>query len=146
MENKRNQCERHKDLVTNVDALCTCSGTKSTRELALKWWSSLKYPTNKEYFVDKYFKNRHFTSLTGREIEEIWRKETQEGSDREIIEHVFPDLKPNQKQFKKFNPELFKSYINKFSDEDKLKARRLIESSIPQNLLIEDELKRLEEN
>jgi hypothetical protein len=28
----------------------------------------------------------------------------------------------NQKQFKEFNSELFKAYIDKFSDEDKLKA------------------------
>lgn len=35
-------------------------------------------------------------------------------------------LKSNQKQFKEFNAEFFKAYINKFSDEDKLKAFELI--------------------
>jgi hypothetical protein len=28
-------------------------------------------------------------------------------------------IKPNQKQFKEFNPELFKQYIDKFSDDNK---------------------------
>ncbi len=35
-------------------------------------------------------------------------------------------LKNNTKQFKEFNPELFKAYIDKFSDEDKIKALEVI--------------------
>jgi hypothetical protein len=34
--------------------------------------------------------------------------------------------KPNQKQFTQFSPELFQKYINKFSDEDKLKAFEIL--------------------
>ena len=34
--------------------------------------------------------------------------------------------KPNQKQFVKIDIELFKSYINKFSDKDKLKAAQIL--------------------
>jgi hypothetical protein len=32
----------------------------------------------------------------------------------------------NAKQFKEFNPELFKTYIDKFSDEDKIKAFKIL--------------------
>lgn len=35
-------------------------------------------------------------------------------------------LKNNTKQFKEFNLELFKAYIDKFSDEDKIKALEVI--------------------
>lgn len=34
--------------------------------------------------------------------------------------------KPNQKQFKQFDESLFKAYIDKFSDEDKLKAIKVL--------------------
>ena len=79
-----------------------------------------------EYKLNNFTPANFYNELTGREIEEIWRKETKDGSDREIIEEVFPDLKPNQKQFKEFNPELFKAYIDKFSDEDKIKAFNIL--------------------
>jgi len=39
---------------------------------------------------------------------------------KEIIKES--NKRVNQKQFKEFNPELFKSYISKFSDEDKVRA------------------------
>lgn len=35
-------------------------------------------------------------------------------------------IKPNQKQFKQFDKELFKKYIDKFSDEDKIKALSIL--------------------
>ena len=102
---------------------------RSTRELALEWWNDL----NQEKQIDLQYIHKspcrhplNAVGLTGREIEEIWRKETKDGSDREIIEEVFPDLKSNQKQFKEFNPELFKAYIDKFSDEDKIKAFNIL--------------------
>jgi hypothetical protein len=36
----------------------------------------------------------------------------------------------NQKQFKQFDESLFKAYINKFSDEDKLKCLNIIKESV----------------
>lgn len=167
----------------------------STREQALAWWSNLPFNSSnnvsKTSYCKKYYGNftlsRTYDTLTDKEIEKIWRKETKEGSDREIIEEVFPDLKPNQeelvtndneivpdysqpksyleeklekidktnqkqysqeevdklldqqaartaaqiiesnqKQFKQFNESLFKAYISKFSDEDKLKAFNIL--------------------
>lgn len=53
----------------------------TTREQALKWWSGLfEYVNpsgiNKSALAEKYFgKERRYQSLTGSEIEEIWRKE-----------------------------------------------------------------------
>jgi hypothetical protein len=87
--------------------------------------------------------------LTGREIEEIWKNEIQVKELRDSYhnaEYLKPNqkqysqeevdrlldqeaarttaqvLKNNQKQFKEFNPELFKVYIDKFSNEDKFQA------------------------
>ena len=97
----------------------------STRETAIAWFKSLSMKQQSIAIKNSNIackEDRSIDSLTGREIEEIWRKETKAGSDREIIEEVFPDLKPNQKQFKEFDKSLFLSYINKFSDEDKVTA------------------------
>lgn len=119
----------------------------STRELALAWWNSLTS------FQTSYFKDLHFDSqkslfITDREIEEIWRKETQ----TEIISepHIdkYGDLrynkfeKPNQKQFKQFDESLFKAYIDKFSTKDLSIAfdvfiTRLLEDSFIKDNLIE---------
>ena len=38
--------------------------------------------------------------------------------------------KSNKKQFQEFNVDLFKSYINKFSDEDKIKAFEILIQSV----------------
>jgi hypothetical protein len=119
---------------------------KSTRELALEWWNNLEI-YQKTAIQFKYNpQERQLTSLTGREIEKIWRIETNQ--DAEDGEKLHAHLKPNQKQFidkpqskeirkaldnkynakqfKEFNPELFQSYISKFSDEDKLKALKVL--------------------
>ena len=151
----------------------------STRTKALEWWNSLSYfnddPNKSQMYLACHygFDSRTVTSLTDKEIEEIFLEEMnrQEFILEDILfggensnykqlpkelEGVIPKIltieekieatkKANQKQFKTFNESLFLSYINKFSDEDKLKARRILESTIPQHLLIEDELKRLEE-
>ena len=53
----------------------------TTREQALQWWESLgnsgffEKIAFKQEFTDKYFQQRNFGTLTGSEIEEIWRKE-----------------------------------------------------------------------
>jgi hypothetical protein len=92
---------------------------KSTRELALERWNNLE-----AFKCDQLSFPRNKISLTGREIEEIWRKETQA-----IPEHAlgcnpneYEIDKPNQKQFKEFNPKLFLQYINKFSLKDRYNA------------------------
>jgi hypothetical protein len=138
---------------------------KSTRELALEWWSNLSTWGNpsKEYYIGLYYSD---DTITDERIEEIWRKENPiitKGLDLNgnvVIEKHYTNspkvkgniqirpnqkqdsftkerntlkrianatgLKPNQKQFKEFNPDLFKSYIGKFSDEDKLKALKIL--------------------
>lgn len=92
------------------------NSTKSSRELALDWWNDLPVwgKCSKEYYMGFYFANDNITS---EKIEQIWSCET--GKDKMFH-------KSNTKQFKEFNPELFKAYINKFSDEDKIKAIRSI--------------------
>lgn len=48
---------------------------KSNRELALEWWNNLT-SFQRSYFKDLHFDNqRSLSTLTGREIEEIWNKE-----------------------------------------------------------------------
>jgi hypothetical protein len=50
-----------------------------------------------------------------------------------ILERMhYIDMKKynNSKQFKEFNSELFKAYIAKFSDEDKVKAKEIIIQSL----------------
>ena len=114
---------------------CTSCGhswipEKSTRELALEWWNSLKNHKLKQSLADDLTLTsgeKAYQSLTGREIEEIWKKETggglATGGDK-VLQIL--NSKPNQKQFKKFNPELFKAYIDKFSDEDKMNALKVL--------------------
>lgn len=65
---------------------------------------------------------RRYHSLTGREIEKIWRKEC-----GQIEDEVF---KPNQKQFKQFDESLFRAYIDKFSKKDLQKASKILNDKI----------------
>jgi len=103
---------------------------KSIREKALKWFRS--FPTvDQQMLTDRYYNERHRESLTGREIEQIYHNE--------VIE---PNLqvnqrysKPNQKQFTQFNPKLFKSYIDKFSDEDQTQMLHLFICTYYKSLL-----------
>lgn len=121
------------------------STDESTRRQALEWWNQLNV-IDKSLLAQKYSNflyGRGFVSLTGSEIEEIWKKETldtieekanqlkdDEYLDIQTLNIVkASDLKINQKQFKEFNPELFKSYISKFSDEDKLRAFEILFNS-----------------
>lgn len=53
----------------------------TTREQAIQWWKGLgdsffERIQLKQELTDKYFPKRNFGTLTGNEIEEIWRKET----------------------------------------------------------------------
>lgn len=47
----------------------------TTREQAMQWWTDFDWNT-KEYLMKKYHNRKAFNE-TGREIEEIWRKETE---------------------------------------------------------------------
>ena len=52
----------------------------TTREQVMQWWNNLgdNYYQRiilKQRLTDKHFLKRDFETLTGREIEEIWRKE-----------------------------------------------------------------------
>lgn len=104
---------------------------ESTREQAIAWWKQLT-DGRRNYFIGYHlFQFRDQDSLTGREIEEIWMKETQNNIVNwdENPETILKD-KPNQKQFKQFDESLFKAYVDKFSDEDKVAALRVLFKSI----------------
>ena len=46
----------------------------TNREKALEWWNNYKWLVQQELtFV--YYGKRHYESLTGREIEHIWKNE-----------------------------------------------------------------------
>jgi hypothetical protein len=152
MENKRNQkvmehnlrvpsYEQNKEKEFPEETF-GLSSEKSTRELAAKWFSSKTY-LEQHAFSDKYFGSRNPSLLTIEQVEEIWKKEFSHHTDeyfskpnqkqysQEEVDMLLDQqaarttaqvLKNNTKQFKEFNPELFKSYIDKFSDEDKVRA------------------------
>lgn len=127
---------------------------KTDREKALEYWRKLSVP-HKIMIWEKY-KEKHFTpsinpeQLTGKEIENIWRKEFYSCSNcnqtfqncechisikeknkglfqmHKIVPKILKEIKSNQKQFKKFEPELFKAYIDKFSEKDKIRAFEIL--------------------
>ena len=88
---------------------------QSTREQASAWWqpllSSEKLRLWREYQKITFTPSHSPEELTGREIEEIWRKETL-----------------NTEQFKE---SLFKAYINKLSDKDKKLAIAILFEELP---------------
>ena len=153
---------------------------KTTRQQAMAWWNKLKYdsPIHLEFYAKKYFQ-RDWDTLTGREIEEIWKNEVQvkelsntyhnaeylkkpnqkqlnitncgnKNCQNGVINGINPKIckkcnpvnakqfksnekeyiqrvgRVNRKQFKQFDESLFKAYIDKFSDEDKLKALKVL--------------------
>lgn len=111
---------------------------KSSTELALEWFNS-KSSLEKTRLCDKYTeitgKVRRYENYSIKEIEEIWLKENVDYqiSDTEFV--MKNSYKPNQKQFKEFNPELFKAYINKFSGKDKAKAIHILYEQLPESKL-----------
>ena len=48
-----------------------------TRKLDIEWWRALRW-NEKGLLIEGNFKHRRQKSLTGREIEEIWKQETQQ--------------------------------------------------------------------
>lgn len=122
---------------------------KSTRQqaLALEWWHNLISDGLKAGYAQKHLQaGFRYKSLTGREIEEIYKSEVvvkelsdsyhnveylnpnqkQDEWQKETENWLYKSNKSNQKQFVEFSPELFKKYISKFSDEDKIKALKIL--------------------
>ena len=122
--------------------------TASTRRLALKWWNDESNLLNRTTLFDRYFSNtatkdkmftvaNNYKELTGREIEEIYDKEVLEPKRQKEWQESQVNCrytKPNAKEFKQFDESLFKAYIDKFSDEDKLKALSCLYMEIPSQL------------
>jgi hypothetical protein len=151
MENKRNQkvmehnlrvpsYEQNKEKEFPGETFELAS-KKSTRELAAEWFSSKTY-LEQHAFSDKYFGSKNPSLLTIEQVEEIWKKEFSHHTDEYFSKPnqkkfiSFEDCKKakiNSKQFKEFNRELFKSYIDKFSDEDKMKALFAIADALGYN-------------
>lgn len=46
---------------------------KDDREKSIAWWNQLTIAGQMQY-VELYFPNRVYYSMTGREIQEIWQK------------------------------------------------------------------------
>ncbi len=93
---------------------------KSTREQALAWWNGITYGKKQHLIIENLGHEKALSRLTGREIEEIWLKET--FYTLEETKENIKKFKSNQKQFKTFDDSLHKAYLNKFSEEDKFKA------------------------
>ena len=57
----------------------------SSRELALEWWRQLSFDKQKQLITNELmsnkFGNRRVLSLTGREVEIIWKSEKQQKND-----------------------------------------------------------------
>tara|TARA_B100000900_G_scaffold236466_1_gene200773 strand:- start:9750 stop:9932 length:183 start_codon:yes stop_codon:yes gene_type:complete len=58
---------------------------RSSRELALEWWRQLSFDKQKQLLANELmsdkFGNRRVLSLTGREVEIIWKSEKQQKND-----------------------------------------------------------------
>lgn len=127
---------------------------KSTRELAIEWWSTLKVSEKSSVFR-KYHSSGVTTliDLTGREIEEIWRKEnfytlketkeniknfkldqkqySQEEVDRLLDQQAARTTSqlignPSVGQFKEASESLMSVYLDKFDDEGKMKFFKVL--------------------
>ncbi len=93
---------------------------KSTRKQAMTWWNGITYGKKQHLIIENLGHEKALSRLTGREIEEIWLKET--FYTLEETKENIKKFKSNQKQFKTFDDSLHKAYLNKFSEEDKFKA------------------------
>jgi hypothetical protein len=111
----------------------------STREQAIVWWNNLPVWGNpsKNYYMGLYYSD---DTVTAERIEKIWRKETQEQqysiydssmkNTEDCGKITVRESKPNQKQFKQFDESLFRAYVDKFSNEDKLQALTILACEI----------------
>lgn len=135
-----NRCGKEKS--GSIEGICEHCGKfgMNIREQALAWWRGIRAKTVRESWdlMDKYFPNQKenggMALLNGDQIEEIWRKETQEYNPfPESFDKALGQERKNQKQFKQFDKELFKKYIEKFGNEDKYKAMTVLFNSLPED-------------
>jgi hypothetical protein len=113
----------------------------SNEKLAFKWWNKLSLDKQTSLYKEYFGANR--LVVFPDEIEKIWKDKLQEDSssfeyrimdDGSNYNEVFKyaENRPiNQKQFTTFDYDRFKSYINKFSNEDKGKIFRLMFNLCP---------------
>jgi hypothetical protein len=104
----------------------------TTREQAIAYFNSLP-SVDQQMLTDRYFNERHKQSLTGREIEEIWLKETggELATGGEKVLEIL-NSKPNAKEFKQFDESLFRTYIDKLPESESLNMIKIIyENKLP---------------
>ena len=118
---------------------------KTKESNSLNWWNDLSKEDRAVLLSEYRNTTLHIgviNNVTNQEIKQLYYNEVIEPNKttqvvRDAMEAVSKDvrppkvvrdriLKPNQKQFKEFNSELFKAYIDKFSDEDKVAALRVL--------------------
>lgn len=88
---------------------------ETNRELALEWWNNNLFYSQQQA-INYAINGDYLAWLNNDQIIALWKG--------------FNCPKPNQKQYKKFEPELFRSYIEKFSDEDKREACGILHSIV----------------
>lgn len=152
-EHVHNPCEKIEGYVW-----ITCE-PMSTREQAMAWKNTLDIDTQIDLCI-KYndvckLHGRLMSNLTGREIEEIWKKETKQigfiggeflatsmglkPNQKQLPKHCKqPENcgsslsgkcicpKPNTKQFKEANESLMSAYLDKFDNEGKMKFFKVL--------------------
>lgn len=100
------------------------------REKAMQWFND-KDTYNKSELSHKYYKDSisyNFTSLTGREIEEIWRKETQ-------TENIY--LNKLKEQYRNF-------YSTKYSRQKEVEYEAVCLFCINTNLISLEEIQAMQ--
>ena len=114
------------------------------RELALEWWKNLSDDKRIEYYYE-YKKEgifiSYYSNLTGFEIQTIWANRLcLEAYGRSITETTQEDINfitrpenhiPKQQLPDKVDESMFKSYINQFTDQERLKMLKILVNSIP---------------
>jgi|688.fasta_scaffold01909_8 hypothetical protein len=129
------------------------------RNEALEWWNKLNVIQQMRY-AQNHFTRDDSVNLTGREIEEIWNKEVNGAKVSELMGYNKPNQKQfkpkfstdsekvenvikhfNKKQFKEFNAELFKAYIDKFSQEHKISMLQVLIDDLNVRALVDKSLR-----
>lgn len=134
------------DLNLNQNLLTLNQNLLTIREQAGEWFASKTYLEQHE-LSDKYFESRNPSLLTIEQVEEIYNKEILEPKRQEEWQESQVNCKytkPNAKEFKQFDESLFKAYISKFSNEDKLKMLAKLSCEISTvNPILNDLLNRI---
>ena len=136
---------------------CKTPDDESTREQAITWWDSLSdisiQMPSKSHLCKVYHGDmRIHKSLTGREIEEIWKNEVQV-KELSNAYHNVEYLKPNQKQspadeiIELVGEDNFKQII-KESDKrvNQKQLPKELEGVVPKIITIEEKIKTVKDN